>query len=260
MERRASTSTGQPPGRGHCRSGLGSHGCYRSAHHPFLLPLYTSPTRHGRLDDKMVYIWTDLADGRYHIFLGPLLWKRGPVPHCPEEQRIVVQNYYRGHLTKEELEVRDASLALYREATELGNRMSKQISPKTSPIFPNAVARSTGTGSTTLNSPPTSPRSSPDRITDVRDGQREPPKLSDKPFVNFCKYQVWPTLKRCVLHGVDQDIVLLQKRDSRSSRTRQLEKMHSRAAHYDNQTEHLYSFLQVLTASTLSFAHGYFQI
>jgi sodium-dependent phosphate transporter len=32
--------------------------------------------------------------------------------------------------------------------------------------------------------------------------------------------------------------------------------MHSRAAHYDNQTEHLYSFLQVLTAATQSFAHG----
>jgi sodium-dependent phosphate transporter len=58
------------------------------------------------------------------------------------------------------------------------------------------------------------------------------------------------------MHGVDQDIVQLQQRDSRHSRTKRLERMHSRAAHYDNQTEHLFSFLQVLTASTQSFAHG----
>ena len=58
------------------------------------------------------------------------------------------------------------------------------------------------------------------------------------------------------MHGVDQDIVHLQQRDTRQSRTKRLERMHSRAAHYDNQTEHLYSFLQVLTASTQSFAHG----
>jgi sodium-dependent phosphate transporter len=65
-----------------------------------------------------------------------------------------------------------------------------------------------------------------------------------------------PTVKKWIFHGVDQDIVQLQQRDSRHSRTKRLEKMHSRAAHYDNQTEHLYSFLQVLTASTQSFAHG----
>ena len=72
-----------------------------------------------------------ILTGRYHLFLGPFLWRRGPVPWCPEEQRIVVQNYYRGHLTKEELEARDASLTLYREATELGEAMSAHVSPKT---------------------------------------------------------------------------------------------------------------------------------
>ncbi|KAG8844688.1 Na+/Pi symporter [Serendipita sp. 411] len=32
--------------------------------------------------------------------------------------------------------------------------------------------------------------------------------------------------------------------------------MHARAEHYDNKTEYLYSFLQVMTAMTASFAHG----
>lgn len=197
---------------------------------------------------------------RYHLFLGPLLWKRGPVPHCPEEQRIVVQNYYRGHLTKEELEARDASLRLYREATELGERMSAHISPKLSPVVPRAPNTSSSSGSTTLVSPPTSPRSSPDEPpAELRkgDSQKSSKKPSDIAFVNFCTEKAWAKLRGWLLHGVDIDIVQLQKRDSRHSRTARLEKMHSRAAHYDNQTEHLYSFLQVLTASTQSFAHGY---
>ena len=33
-------------------------------------------------------------------------------------------------------------------------------------------------------------------------------------------------------------------------------KIHAPVKHYDNKTEHLYSFLQVMTASTASFAHG----
>src|SRR6202041_1520128 len=85
---------------------------------------------------------------------------------------------------------------------------------------------------------------------------KTPPQQYDKSFINWCRYIALPTVKKWIFHGVDQDIVQLQQRDSRHSRTKRLEKMHSRAAHYDNQTEHLYSFLQVLTASTQSFAHG----
>jgi solute carrier family 20 (sodium-dependent phosphate transporter) len=82
-------------------------------------------------------------------------------------------------------------------------------------------------------------------------------EVRDKPFLTFLKNTAWPTFKRILFHGVDQDIVHLQQRDARMSRVHRLEVMHSRASHYDNQTEHLYSFLQVLTACTQSFAHGY---
>jgi phosphate/sulfate permease len=181
--------------------------------------------------------------------------RRGPVSWCPEEQRIVVQNYYRGHLTKEELEARDASIRLYREARELGEHMAANASPKSPASIPIA---GDPTGAIPLGGSPTSLTSVPTTI--IRDSTivsstLEPPR--DNNFVNFVKYTAWPTLVKWVMHGVDQDIVQLQQRDTRQSRTRRLEKMHSRAAHYDNQTEHLYSFLQVLTAATQSFAHGY---
>ena len=216
---------------------------------------------------------TDVLMRRYHLFLGPLLWQWGPVPRCPEEQRIVVQNYYRGHLTNEELEARDASLRLYREATELGETMTPKISRSTPPsngpptplepttvpelieipelhqtVSPPIRVRLTG------NAPPTPPATDP---APSFTPPSSPSESFDSDFINFVKYTCWPLAKQWILHGVDQDIVQLQQRDSRVSRTRRLEKMHARAARYDNQTEHLFSFLQVLTASTQSFAHGY---
>lgn len=38
--------------------------------------------------------------------------------------------------------------------------------------------------------------------------------------------------------------------------TGDLELMHAHATHYNNKVEHMYSFLQVMTAATASFTHG----
>ncbi|KAH0610629.1 uncharacterized protein H6S33_012156 [Morchella sextelata] len=56
------------------------------------------------------------------------------------------------------------------------------------------------------------------------------------------------------MHGVRIDVVGEQGREDFLSGN--LADIHARAAHFDNKTEHLYSFLQVLTAATSSFAHG----
>ena len=191
---------------------------------------------------------------RYHLFLGPLIWKRGPVPWCPEEQRIVVQNYYRGHLTAEELAARDASLRLFREATELGEQMTAH-SPKSVNTFPSPTSGPSTAVPSPISSTDTAVGRNSPVSTPATPTAEEPPR--DKNFVNWVRYTAFLKIKEWLMHGVNQDIVHLQQRDSRQNRTRRLEKMHARAAHYDNQTEHLYSFLQVLTAATQSFAHGY---
>ena len=60
--------------------------------------------------------------------------------------------------------------------------------------------------------------------------------------------------------GVDRDIVGEQLSDNQKPvmkfLTKDLAKVHQHTEHFDNKTEHLYSFLQVLTAAVASFAHG----
>ncbi|KAL7270522.1 Na+/Pi symporter [Rhizina undulata] len=62
------------------------------------------------------------------------------------------------------------------------------------------------------------------------------------------------TIVDAFMHGVRKDVIAEQNKASILAGD--IQDMHIRAAHFDNKTEHLYSFLQVLTAATASFAHG----
>ncbi|KIM22206.1 hypothetical protein M408DRAFT_333036 [Serendipita vermifera MAFF 305830] len=60
---------------------------------------------------------------------------------------------------------------------------------------------------------------------------------------------------QALIHGTTVDVLKLQAGESRAEAAR-LNKMHTHVTQYDNSTEHLYSFLQVMTACTASFSHG----
>jgi phosphate/sulfate permease len=60
--------------------------------------------------------------------------------------------------------------------------------------------------------------------------------------------------KYALFHGVNVDVVNAQKEHNILSGD--VEAMHARAEHYDNEAEYMYSFLQVMTAATASFTHG----
>jgi sodium-dependent phosphate transporter len=166
----------------------------------------------------------------YHIFQGPLLLRRGEVPPNPENSTAIVRDYYKGHKTQEELD-RDGRSIPHRSDIESDNKNAgeKTISGNSSDRASNEVAIPVPTA--------------------VARKWYEPEvgkwyEAKNLPHVIY----------KAFFHGVEVDVVAEQKKSSILCGN--LEEMHAKASHYDNRAEHTYSFLQVLTAATASFAHG----
>ncbi|KAI9796362.1 MAG: Na+/Pi symporter [Piccolia ochrophora] len=175
----------------------------------------------------------------YEIFYGPLLFRRGPVPPPPEgSEAKAVQDYYRGHKTKEELE---AAL----EPSRNDHVMATEKHEKHEKHEKDANASNAETTDITPVESPTRPE--PSALAAAEEKALGP---WYKP-TNLLR-----TLKWAFFRGVDQDVVSSQARNKVGALSGNLEHMHANTPHYDNKTEHLYSFLQVLTAATASFAHG----
>lgn len=167
----------------------------------------------------------------YHVFVGPLLLRRGPTPEAPEgSQAQVVQDYYRGHATREDLE-------------------AAQVKPSTISDLEKQKANVTGSDG----------RSSDEIMAAKRTAQDNTKSLDEIEQADSGSWYTPGNLLKIAInafmHGVRKDVVAEQSRGS-SKLSGNILDMHARAAHFDNKTEHLYSFLQVLTAATSSFAHG----
>ncbi|KAG9086590.1 Na+/Pi symporter [Ceratobasidium sp. UAMH 11750] len=93
------------------------------------------------------------------------------------------------------------------------------------------------------------------RWTEVKGPQIEGAWVEPKNLYIIARYRAVPFVVKMFTHGTTVDVLAMQA-DGQSKEARRLQDMHARAAQYDNRTEHLYSFLQVLTAATASFAHG----
>lgn len=154
---------------------------------------------------------------KWHVLLGPLLWFRGTVPPTPAGVQIV-EDYYRGHKTKEELEA----------------------SPATNGTLTDDVEKN-----------PVQSAALPEPAVEPQKGTIVGPWYTPKNLFIKAKYYF--------LRGVDRDIIAEQNSNKGFAGKflrGNLEKTHAEVKHYDNKTEALYSFLQVLTAATASFAHG----
>lgn len=167
-----------------------------------------------------------------HLPLGPMLLKRGPVPPPPEGINVqVVQDYYRGHATLADLEAA---------------KMHPDTISTMEHLKSNKLAMEGGMISREKETAGSKQQVNTNSLEQLERDDAGPWYLPKN----------LPTaLKKAFLHGVSKDIVEEQKKGS-NMLTRNLEDVIARGAHYDNKAEHLYSFLQVLTAATSSFAHG----
>ena len=175
----------------------------------------------------------------WHIPLGPLLLRRGEVPPPPDGTDTAIKDFYEGHLTREELEARRAAEGGAPHDVESAGegKGESQAGHKTS--IENKVSATPDAGR-----------------KDEKYSAQEKSLIGPKPEGKWYNGDVlfW-YFKFALFRGVDKDIVHLQKQRS-DMLTGDLDELHAHAAHYNNQTEYMYSFLQVMTAATASFTHG----
>ncbi|RPA95113.1 phosphate transporter [Choiromyces venosus 120613-1] len=159
----------------------------------------------------------------YHIFQGPLLLRRGSIPEAPEGVQVqIVQDYYRGKATREDLEAANI------KSSTIADVEAVRADSNSDGL---AIQKETGVSTKTLED-----------VERADTGAWHVPK------------NLWKLLVDAFLHGVRIDVISEQGRASKLSKN--INDMHARAHRFDNRTEHLYSFLQILTAATASFAHG----
>lgn len=178
----------------------------------------------------------------YHIFMGPLLLRRGEVPPPPADFTGAIRNFYEGHLTREELDAKRSALSSNNDLEANANKSSE------AKVLDAVLASDSSETNSNSNNP------APDHIA---------PQSSYKSIIGpkpeglswHHKTMLWYYFKLVVFHGVDKDVASMQSQ-KKDALAKDLEEAHARAAHYDNKAEFMYSFLQILTACTASFVHG----
>ncbi|KAF1847694.1 phosphate-repressible phosphate permease-like protein [Cucurbitaria berberidis CBS 394.84] len=175
----------------------------------------------------------------WEVIKGPLLLRRPQPPVRPEGVTAGhIKDYYAGHLTAEELEAKRANEA-HVAPDDIEKGAAHSVKPE-------------GDGADSDISPIPSVRGAP--VTASGHQQLSKPKKQPPPGTWYTPAVAFYWIKYAIFHGVEQEVVDMQShRDFLSG---DIEKVHATGEHYDNRAEYTYSFLQILTASTTSFAHG----
>jgi sodium-dependent phosphate transporter len=187
----------------------------------------------------------------YDFIQGPLLLRRGEVPPPPADFRGVVRDFYEGHLNREELDAeraRQAALVNGEGDVEAQHQTEKKVASD------RAGSDSSINNDTARAAVADINEDAPERSMfgkHIRKNGIIGPRPAGSilaPGVLFW----W--LKWVLFRGVDIDIHAQQAKEGKL--TGDLAEIHARGDHFDNKTEYLYTFLQILTASSASFVHG----
>ncbi|KAF3045880.1 Na+/Pi symporter [Didymella heteroderae] len=177
----------------------------------------------------------------WEIVKGPLLLKRPEPRERPEGVTTGrIPDFYEGHLTAEQLEAKRANqiVASQNNVEDLEKGGAHVSQPKMDRSDSNI---------TPIPEPATGVNERPHR-------QLSKPKKFPPAGAWYTPPVAWFWIKYFALRGVEQDVVDQQKHKDFLSGD--IEKVHATGEHYDNRAEYTYSFLQIMTASTTSFAHG----
>ncbi|CAE6358758.1 unnamed protein product [Rhizoctonia solani] len=213
----------------------------------FLSILFWLPYVHARV------VKGDYTVRWYHFFLGPLLWRRQPPADAANYTAGAVPDYYQGHHAENTISPADDEE--HGAPQQLRTDESQQVqSGKSESITEEKPVGSDHVGSEPAPVP-AQEQSRLARLTAVEGPAIEGAWMEPKNLYIIARYRTIPFIVKIFTHGTTVDVLDMQAQ-GQSKDARRLQDMHNRAAQYDNRTEHLYSFLQVLTAATASFAHG----
>ncbi|KAK7202867.1 phosphate-repressible phosphate permease [Myxozyma melibiosi] len=181
----------------------------------------------------------------YHVFIGPTLWKRGPVPPAPPGVSAV-PDFYSGH----------EALPDPKEQIAAVNDEKIASTAITNEEFDRAQTENSGSGSSFEAPTPAA------EITPYQDPtERFVSRLAE--FEKEGREKKWynphgllTRIMYGLTYGVRQDVISHQLSGNGGFLAGDVAARNRAAPRYDNKVEYLYTFLQALTAGTLSFAHG----
>ncbi|KAI9369382.1 phosphate transporter [Aspergillus egyptiacus] len=166
----------------------------------------------------------------YHAPLGPLLWMENPPLYLPYKGEWEMTNHYE-----------DA----YGIVNAGGNKTGTQAGAA---LPPPAVDEKTPEGAD-VERHGDSASSSPEIHPKKRTPEPEERWLDPVRELSWASpTKLWNYFKFCLLAGVSRDVV--------THDSPHLRDVHSRARRYDDRVEHMWTYLQVLSAMLMSIAHG----
>jgi sodium-dependent phosphate transporter len=185
----------------------------------------------------------------YQIPLGPMLLKR-PEPTVPDSG-VVVRDFYSGHKTREEV-LADRGLASNDVDDVEGNA---NVSSTVAPTIESPTGVDLSDNEKTASNSDRKPGATDARIRGPHEDHIHHSIIGQRPEGAALSVAVlfWQ-FKRIIFHGVDQNVLVEQNKAN--FLTGDLNEIHSHAAHFDNNTEYMFTFLQAMVAATASFAHG----
>jgi sodium-dependent phosphate transporter len=180
--------------------------------------------------------------------MGPLLWKR-PAPEDAASHQAVSDYRIR---KSNESEAQGESL----HDTPIDSQAEKADRPTNASTGLEGPAEAKARELFAAETPTTSSVNDSPLSREVERPQVEGVWILPSNLWIILRHKIFPTVFRIFTHGSSVDIHAMQAQTEDTAAGARMKEVYARAKQYPNETEHLFSFMQVLTSCTASFAHG----